>query len=185
VIEVYHSYEALENFHLGRTDVIACTCGRHSVPYIAIAHPVALFFKYYRELNGRPTPAKSATRCPLKQFGLKLTYGTTSPVAGDIKAATHVAYKKGERFIYDHRGKRLLDFTAERDKACWAIDIGILQGQTRRQARDQARTVGMKLFGKLPRIGWIGYPDPSLIHVDLAFLDEVRMHPDHQPGVEW
>lgn len=161
------TYVELAEFHLGKTDTVACTCPRHKTPFIAIDRRACQLFAEFRRLGGRPRQVASSTRCEAHQRDLIDIYGGTSPVAKDPKTATHSAVMHGGVIV----------------KPCFAFDIRNDGSQAAKIAdRDQMRQAGMNLWGKRPRIGWEGYGF-GLIHADVAFF--APTNPNHVSGVEW
>ncbi len=158
----------LAPYHLGPSDVLACTCPRHDKPFIAIAEPAAALFRTFRRLDGKPRQVVSSTRCPAHQSDLVRLYKGRSPVASNIKAATHVAILEGGTIT----------------KACVAFDVRNDGSHAAKlHDRDLLRRAGVMLFSRQPRIGWKGYGF-GLVHADVAFLDP-RDAINHVPGVEW
>lgn len=166
--KILTTYEELATYHLGRTDNVACNCGRHGAkPFIAIDERAAALFREFRRLGGNaPRQINGATRCIDKQADLYRIYNGRSPVA-TARNSTHVAMVEGGKIV----------------RPCVAIDVvndGSLASKIR--DRDLFRQAGRNLWGKPPRIGWETYAN-GCCHADVAFF--MPWHPAHVPGAEW
>lgn len=161
------TYADLEPYHLGRSDVVACTCGRHPVPFIYLDKRTAELYREFRRLGGDvPRAVNSSSRCLQKQADLYDLYNGISPVA-TAKNSTHVALLDGKTIV----------------RPCVAIDVtndGSLSSKIR--DRDQFRQAGLNLWGKAPRIGWNAYQN-GVCHADTAFF--LPWLSAHVPGAEW